>query len=153
MLSPLKKSEKGWEHFPDYHMTLLFVGPTAEDLIPSIVDRLKRVSVKPFTLRTSTFDFFGCRIMYLGFEPSPELLALRRQITDLFPEYHRIHEKDFVPHVTVKRTQRYEFDSLSERVATYPAHPVLIPVEGIALFKSEKDEANQRYHVLERVNF
>lgn len=153
MLSPLKKTEKGWEHSYDYHLTLLFIGEIDSGKLNDIKARMIEISSKPFELVTTNFHFFNRRIMYLGFEHSPELYALRKQVLKIYPEFHRREEKEFIPHLTVKRWQRYEHADLVSGLAKNPGHRIRIPVEGIALFKSEKDPDNRKYHVISRIEF
>ncbi len=152
MLSPLKSSEKGWENPHDYHLTLLFIGDFTGNL-NSITGRMIELRSRPFLLTTTTIHFFNRRIMYLGFEHSPEAYALRKQILAVYPEYYRSGEKEFIPHMTVKRFQRYEQADLIEGLKNHPPHPVHIPVAEISLFKSEKDPENRKYHVIHRVSF
>jgi 2'-5' RNA ligase len=152
LLSPLKSSDKGWENPLDYHLTLLFIGEFSGSL-NSITSRMIELSSRPFQLTTTTFHFFNHRIMYLGLEHSPEAYALRKNILEVYPEFYRSHEKEFVPHMTVKRFQRYEQAGLIEGLSNNPTHPLHIPVEGISLFKSEKAPGNRKYHVIQRVSF
>jgi 2'-5' RNA ligase len=153
MLTPIKASEKWWENPHDYHLTLLFIGEFPAGNLNSITGRMIDIVSKPFVLTTSTFHFFNRRIMYLGFEHSPEVYALRKKILEVYPEFYRSHEKEFVPHMTVKRFQRYEQAELIEGLKNHPTHPIQIPVNGISLFKSEKDPENRKYHVIHRVDF
>ncbi len=153
MLSLLKSSDRGWENPHDYHLTLLFIGDHPSGNLNSITSRMIELNSKPFQLTTSTFHFFNRRIMYLGFEHSPEAYALRKKILGVYPEYFRSREKEFIPHMTVKRFQRYEQADLIEGLSLNPTHPIRIPVEGISLFKSEKAPGNLKYHVIHRVSF
>ena len=153
MLSPLKKTEKGWEHFHDYHLTLLFIGELPEAQLPYLIKRMNQISAEPFTLITTNFHFFNRRIMYLGFEHCPEIYALRKGILEMYPEFGGKEEKDFIPHITVKRWQRYEHADLVRGLENHPNRPLSIPVKGLELFKSEKDIENRKYHVIHRTTF
>lgn len=153
MLAPIKKSEKGWEHPHDFHLTFLFIGECPEVLVSSIIERMREIKTEPFELRTTTFHFFNRRIMYLGFEYSPEALALRKSIETMYPEYTREHEKEFIPHVTVKRWQRYEHADLVRGLEESSIRPLVVPVRELALFKSEKDPENRKYHIIHREKF
>lgn len=152
-LTPLHKNSKGWEKPWDYHQTLLFIGATPLELLADIKNRLDQFSFTPFTLETSGFKFFNRRIMYLDFLPSQELSNLVLQIQQLFPEWVRDNEKAFVPHMTVKRWQRYEFDELKSGLEKRKFKDMKIRVHGIALFKSERDLVNNKYHVIHRIEF
>jgi RNA 2',3'-cyclic 3'-phosphodiesterase len=150
MLSPLKKTEKGWEHSYDYHLTLLFIGELPEGQVPDVIERMTRIRFSPFTLTTTGFHFFNRRIMYLGFEHAPEIYQLRKQILEIYPEFHGREDKEFVPHLTVKRWQRYEHAELVSGLEENPSHRISIPVSAVSLFKSEKDSENRKYHVISR---
>ncbi len=153
MLSPLKKTEKGWENPHDYHLTLLFIGNLPEGHVPGIMARMIEIVAQPFVLVTTKFHFFNRRIMYLGFEHSPEIYRLRKRILELYPEFNRKEEKEFIPHLTVKRWQRYEHAGLVHGLEKNPEHSLKIPVNGLSLFKSEKDSENRKYHVISRIDF
>lgn len=152
-LEPLKRSEKGWENPHDYHLTFLFIGMVPAGPSPSILARMLDVSAKPITLFTSGFHFFSRRILYLGFEHSPEALALRKKILSVYPEFYRKEEKEFIPHVTVKRWQRHEHAGLVRGLEGIAPFRLEVPVTGLSLFKSEKDSENRKYHVIHRVDF
>jgi 2'-5' RNA ligase len=151
-LHPLQLSSSpagvGWERSHDYHQTLLFIGETSEEKIPEIKERMNKIVFVPFELRTNGFSFFNTRIMYVDFHPSLELNALKKKINSEFPEYIRPGEKVFVPHVTVKRWQRYEYDLLAEGIKKHRLPDLRFTVERISLFKSERDEHNLKYHVI-----
>lgn len=153
MLSPLKKTEKGWEHSYDYHLTLLFIGELPEGHLPDVIERIQKIRFSPFTLTTTSFHFFNRRIMYLGFEHSAEIYQLRKQILEIYPEFHRSGDKEFIPHITVKRWQRYEHADLVTGLEEHPSHRISIPVTSVSLFKSEKDPENRKYHVISRMKF
>lgn len=153
MLSPLKKTEKGWEHFYDYHLTLLFIGEVPREKLNDITARMIEISSKPFELVTTNFHFFNRRIMYMGFEHSPQIYLLRKQILEIYPEFKRKEEKEFIPHITVKRWQRYEHAGLVSGLEKNPEHSLKIAVDGLSLFKSEKDSENRKYHVISRRSF
>lgn len=153
LLSPVKNSEKGWENSHDYHITTLFIGEVRDEEVTDIERKMGQVHSPPFSLVTSGVKFFNRRIMYLGFEDCEEVFRLRDRIREVFPEYVRRDEKEFVPHITLKRWQRYEFDHLVNGLAEIPRTSFHIPVRELALFKSEKDEANRKYHVIFRSAF
>ncbi len=150
-LSPLKKSEKGWEKSHDYHQTLLFIGEVSEEDYQLIRERLHQIDFSSFNLQTSSFQFFNRRVMYLGIEKSPELLELKKQIDELFPQWASMQTKGFHPHITVKRWQRYEHAELVEGLTAKAWIPKSFLVENVALFKSEKDEYQHKYHVVTMV--
>ena len=150
-VAPIKKSEKGWESPHDYHQTLLFIGEVSDEEVPSIKERLLAISFPAFEIKTTTFQFFNRRIMYLGIEKSDELLALKKVINDLFPEWSSKETKSFHPHVTVKRWQRYEHADLVEGLSREAWTSMSFIANSVALFKSEKDAENHKYHVIDSI--
>ncbi len=151
-LQPIHQSSKGWENPHDYHQTLLFIGSTPENQIEEIKKRLDQLVFHSFTLKTSDFKFFNRRIMYLDLIPSADLLILVHTIQKMFPEYVRENEKEFLPHITVKRWQRYEFEHIVNGLSNRHLESIKFEVKSLALFKSEKDLMGNKYHVIHRTN-
>lgn len=147
-LLPIKTGAKGWEDPHDYHLTLLFIGPTHSESLPHIISTVKGVTFPPFSLTLRNFVFFNRRVMYLSFDPSPMLLQLKDQLEQKFPEYLNPHPRPFVPHITIKRWQRYEFDELFKRISENPFQPKSFEASRLSLFKAEKNLHNQKYHVI-----
>jgi 2'-5' RNA ligase len=144
---------KGWEHPHDYHQTLLFIGETEEAKIENIKKRMDEISFQTFAMQIKGISFFNRRIMFVDFFPSGELLKLKHEIDSRFGEYIRPDEKEFVPHVTVKRWQRYEFDRLHDEIVNKPLPQISFKVNSISLFKSERDAKNLKYHVIHELKF
>jgi 2'-5' RNA ligase len=149
-LEPIHQLPKGWVNPLDYHQTLLFIGSTPISKLEEIKNRLDQISFHSFMLETSDFKFLPRRIMYLDFRPSLELFILTARVQELFPEYVRENEKDFLPHITVKRWQRYEYSGLVRGLEGTKFMPLSFLVSSIALFKSERDSKNVNYHVIHK---
>lgn len=152
-LEPLMLSSKGWESAHDYHQTLLFIGAAEHDKVEEIKKRMDEIHFDPFELKTNGISFFNRRIMYVDFIPSDKLNRLKREIDSRFPEYLRPDEKEFVPHVTVKRWQRYEYEHLSDGILRRALPVFQFEVKALCLFKSERDEHNHKYHVIYQTAF
>jgi len=151
-LRPFHQSPKGWEDPHDYHQTLLFIGATSEEELTIIKDRMKNIQFHSFRLETKGFTFFNRRIMYLAFKTSDELSKLKRLIDESFPEWQREGTKEFIPHVTVKRWQRYEYEHLHQSLKSNEFQNIEFEVNKISLFLSHKDELNRKYHVIHNVS-
>jgi len=152
-VQPLQITSKGWENPNDYHLTLLFLGETPTEVVDEILKRLVSINFKTFEIELSKFKFFPRRVLFLGLSPSLELLELEKELEKIFPEWIKPETKAFVPHVTVKRWQRYEFDFLEAGIKARSFEPLKLKVTGLALFKSEKDSLNNKYHVIQRIEF
>lgn len=151
-LLPAQHSIKGWENPHDYHQTLLFIGEASPEETEVIKERLKNFKFSPFILTPKDIQFFNRRIMYLSFEHSEELLRLREKVLETFPEWHDPSQKPFVPHVTVKRWQRYEYEDLI-KILERPFVMTPFSVDSLSLFKAEKDELNRKYHIISKKLF
>lgn len=152
-LHPLQLSSKGWEHPHDYHQTLLFIGETEDGKVEELKRRMDEIHFHPFILTTNGISFFNRRIMYVDFLPSEDLIRLKQKINSCFPEYLRPDEKMFVPHVTVKRWQRYEYDQLSEGILKNSLPVLTFKAMSLCLFQSRRDENNLKYHVIHQTSF
>ncbi|HXH75471.1 MAG TPA: RNA 2',3'-cyclic phosphodiesterase [Bacteriovoracaceae bacterium] len=144
-LLPLQVSSKSWENSHDYHVTLHFIGETNES-IESVMKRMKSIPFHPFELTLGPLEFFPRRVMYLSVNHSPDIIKLRESLYSEFSEYIDLHARPFLPHITVKRWQRHEFDELKKRVDANPIKPQTFWVKGLTLFRAEKDSENRKYH-------
>jgi len=147
-IEPLKFSSKGWEHSHDFHLTLLFIGEVDKEELKNIERKLQHIKFSSFTLMAQNLEFFPKRILYLAFENNENIMRLKKLIDEYYPEFLRPDEKSFVPHLTVKRWQRYEFDQLSQGIQKLNQKTFSFVVQKLCLFKSEKNELGQKYHVI-----
>lgn len=146
----MQSSPKGWENPHDYHLTLLFMGEVDDTRLEEIKERMQNIVFKAFTLKTTDVEFFNRRIMYLGIQSSPNLEKLRLTILENFFEWKRPEEKEFVPHITLKRWQRYEFQKLAEDAEFHKILPLSFEVDHLALYLSHRDEHGRKYHIIAR---
>lgn len=147
-LQPIKQSPKGWVDPHDYHQTLLFIGESDDEEVEVLKERLETFSFYPFKVKLSHFQFFNRRVMFLGIDESPDLKKLKDKIENDFPEWVHRSGKPFIPHITVKRWQRYEYDHLKRGLAVREMDSMEFIVNSLCLFKSEKDSLNRKYHVI-----
>lgn len=148
-MKSLKKSSKGWESAHDYHITMLFLGPTNETQFEMLQQRLSTFSFHEFSLETDHVQFFNRRIMYMNIVESVELKKLKTEIDSYFPEWIREKDKAFHPHITLKRWQRYEYDHLTSGLSDIHIPPWSFEAGHLSLFKSERDELGDKYHVIQ----
>lgn len=150
-IATFKTHAKGWEEPHDFHLTLLFIGAVSDQMIPLIHERMKQIDFTPFTLETNGYHFFSRRILYLGINEHVALSALREQVTSIFPEWSIKETKSYIPHITIKRWQRYEFDELKSNIERGHLKKYQLRVDRVTLFESRKDENNYKYHVVESI--
>lgn len=151
-LLPLQVNPKGWVMTHDYHITLLFIGAAQQESVPEVLNRLREITFSPFKIELTGIHFFGRRIMYVKCRPSLEIIHLKKNVESKFPEFVRDESKPFVPHVTIKRWQRYEYDELEQMILENPFKELEFEVSSLALFKSEKDSELRKYHIVGRSN-
>lgn len=149
-IAKLPHGKKGWENPHDFHLTMLFIGETSEENVKIIVERMKKIQFSPFTIQIGPLEFFNRRVLYLSVLPSNELMSLQREVMMNYPEWVDPLGKEFIPHITVKRWQRYEYNELAEGIRSHPFEPISLTIKELVLFKSEKDESNRKYHVIHR---
>src|SRR5689334_22114189 len=112
-----------WVEPGNFHLTLRFIGETAEDVAADIDEALSRLRARRFTLQLGGTGVFGGdrpRNLWVGVERSAELLALRDKVeqalvrTGLSPE-----PRKFTPHVTLARLHNPPLDKLGEFLALH----------------------------------
>lgn len=152
-LSPIRENSRWWENCHDYHLTLLFIGEATGEQQEIVKQRMDQFIFKPFQLKTDGFKFFSRRVLFLDFVPSTELEQLHEEIDRQFFEWVRPNDKKFIPHVTVKRWQRYEFEKLKKDIEKIELREQTLYVDSIVLFMSEINSEFQKYHIIHRSPF
>src|ERR1700732_2272893 len=139
-----------WVDPGNFHLTLRFIGETAEDVAADIDEALARLRARRFTLQLSGTGVFGGdkpRSLWVGVERCPELVALRDKVEQaligvgLAPE-----PRKFSPHVTLSRLHRPALDKLAGFLAAHAqfrADP--LAVEGFSLIASFQTKAGSVY--------
>lgn len=147
-IAPIQSTPKGWENPADYHLTLLFIGEASPAECTDIIHRMQDIPTESFTITLGGLKFFNRRVLYLEILPSPSLTRLKEQIENKFSEWLKPDRKEFIPHITIKRWQRYEYDQLHQGIEHNKIESKTFEVKRLALFKSEKDNQGQKYHVI-----
>ena len=140
-----------WVDPGNFHLTLRFIGETAEDVAADIDEALVRLRARRFTLQLAGTGVFGGgdkpRSLWVGVERCPELVALRDKVEQaligvgLAPE-----PRKFSPHVTLARLHRPALDELAGFLAAHAqfrADP--LAVEGFSLIASFQTKAGSVY--------
>ena len=150
VIIPLQKSLKRWESAHDYHLTLLFLGETDEKHLDLLWERLDQFKFETLLIETDEITFFNRRIMFMDIKMNKKLVELKNKVDEQFPEWRRENDKAFHPHITLKRWQRYEYDELFTGLSNISLPRWSFKIEHLCLFKSERDEIGQKYHVIKR---
>jgi 2'-5' RNA ligase len=151
-VKPFRTTNKGWENPMDFHLTLLFIGETPAEKLNDIQQRLAGIKFQTFKIRLNKLEFFPRRVLYVGIEESLELNKLQKLIEVVYPEWVRPESKAFIPHVTIKRWQRYEYKFLESCISARPFTPLSVQVNDLALFLSGENLIEQKYQVIHRVH-
>lgn len=107
-----------------YHLTLKFLGETAEQLLPRIKAMLGKVRFKHFRAETSSIGLFPSpayvRVVWVGVEPKQPFIELKKEIDQSLAKLGFKPEKDFVPHITLCRVKalfnKKEFSKAVQRI-------------------------------------
>ena len=106
----------------DWHVTLAFIGPFAEDRVPYLLERAAQIEVEPFRLNFDRLEYWARpRVASLSAATVPPALqqlvdALNAVLLDLGlkPE-----DRNYRPHITVVRNARaFPTERLTQRVIT-----------------------------------
>ena len=106
----LQKEKIKWVHPGNIHITLKFLGETAEENIPLIIKEIKAVlsDCNSFLLRfrgTGVFrNIHDPRVFWIGIEEDKNLYAIRDKLEVVMEKLgFKREEKSFSPHLTLAR--------------------------------------------------
>jgi 2'-5' RNA ligase len=134
-----------WVEPENMHLTLKFLGETAENKIPAISQALQTAASKskPFTLEIANTGIFGSRydpkVIWFGINKNEVLQNLAENI---FAELQAINfardRQNFVPHLTIGRIREIEDKTLFRQIiSTYNTIEIQEEhVEEIILYES-----------------
>lgn len=143
-------SHAGWVHPHDLHLTLLFIGESSRMDLHEIIQRFEKIRQKKFFIQVTGPDFFRRRILFMKIQPCLELKELKKKIDTEFYLWRDLQSREFVPHITIKRWQRHEFEDLKKLVQSFQWYPESFEVKYLTLFESRLDN-HQRYHPIYRL--
>ena len=125
----------------NYHLTLIFLGMTDNELIPRLLNRARGALDAPLTLSLdgTIGTFKGGSVVWAGLQPSAALYEARARLVNSlrtmgWPDL----EDEFTPHITLGRGMR-----LSEEPPGVA--PVTFTVDRVTLFESRREDGELRY--------
>lgn len=127
------------------HMTLHFLGPTPDDLIAPLIERVAALPLNPFELTLNQYGYWQrARTLWLGLrETPPELAELARDLGRISHELGLPRQRRaFIPHMTLAR----KVNRLTPRD---PPPPMDWPVSEFVLIESFLGGRHSRYTTLE----
>ncbi|ACH37138.1 2',5' RNA ligase [Citrifermentans bemidjiense Bem] len=122
-----------WVAPSEIHLTLRFIGDVDPQTVSKIEKALSAVQFPSFPLRVAGVGHFPARgyprVLWVGLEPHPELIALQQRIESaLQPAGVSPEDRPFSPHITLARLKETPpaavaaFESLHRGLA-YPPFP------------------------------
>lgn len=140
-----------WIDPDNFHVTLRFIGETAEHRLEDIDDLLADITAPPFDLSLAGVGSFARgrepTSLWIGLDRSEPLMALQRRIHKaLTREGFASDEKRYTPHVTLARLQRAPERDLAMFIAAhnlFRADP--FRVDRFTLFSSQLSSSGSIY--------
>jgi RNA 2',3'-cyclic 3'-phosphodiesterase len=151
-----------WLADENIHLTLQFLGPTDDSVIPDIKEALVKIlsPYPPFYITISQVGSFPGekrpRILWVGIEGSEDLIRLQKDIAKEMEKFgYPPEERRFTPHVTIGRVRTNKnipelIKRLEEiRTVSFPG----FEAKEIVLMKSELNPAGAKYYSLAKIPF
>jgi 2'-5' RNA ligase len=148
-----------WVDLDNVHLTLLFLGETAEGEVPTLAARLREAFARcpPLDLRLGSGGTFPpgrpARVAWIGVEAPDVLRALQEDVTRAAVETLGCEpeERAYHPHVTLARCPdpwRREAIDKFKTALTGPIGPPFVADHGV-LFESKLSPKGARYRAVE----
>lgn len=148
-----------WVGFDNVHLTLLFLGETAEAEVPALATKLREVFSRypPLDLRLASGGTFPtnrpARVVWVGVDAPEDLTTLQADITQAAVEALGFEPEDrpYHPHVTLARCPdpwRREAIDKFKTALTGPVGPPFVADHGV-LFESKLSPKGSRYRAVE----
>ena len=158
-----QKSTVKWERTEKLHVTLRFIGDTAEEDVPRVIDALQRAAAHvggPYPVRYSSPGYFPNRkrprILWVGMEDPGRMTTALHDAVELELRSMGLDEDDkqFHPHVTVGRIRHESPASrLLDAFEKLTLHTDQVIVDQFVLMKSELRPDGSDYSVVARFPF
>ncbi len=132
-----------------FHCTIKFLGEVKEELVPKIVEQLKKVRFETFETTLSRPGVFPDdkqpKVLWLGFDKTEKLLQLQKKIEEALAEFHIENSyEEFTPHVTIARiTKIRDKNHFREKLTRYEKHR--FKVNKFILYQSELLHTGPKY--------
>lgn len=148
-----------WVDLDVLHLTLLFLGETAESDVPALAAKLRHVFARfsPLPLRLEGGGTFPpgrpARVAWVGVESPPELMTLQADVAQAAVEAlgFEPEERTYYPHVTLARCADPWRRDVIEKFAnalTGSVGPPFVAARGV-LFESKLSPKGARYREVE----
>ena len=150
----------GWERNEKLHLTLKFLGPTAEETIADLNYRLTNVAAqhRPFGLRLGAPGSFPekgkPRVLWIGVNGATEdLIRLQTDVEQACESLgYEPEHKPFHPHITIGRIRDHrDIHALAEAHRAERIEPVEFEVRSIAIYESKLQPSGSVYSKLSQL--
>jgi RNA 2',3'-cyclic 3'-phosphodiesterase len=159
-LEPLRRLDwpVRWVAADALHLTLAFLGNVGDERVDEIAAALAEVAARtqPFTMHVRGLGAFPDvrrpRLLWLGIEPDPPLLALQREVADRLQRLgFEPDVRTFSPHITVARARgaAARIGGVEHAIDSFRFDDA-VPVDGIDLMKSSLAQDGARYERVRR---
>lgn len=140
--------ELRWTKLDQLHITVKFLGDTADELCAQIKTSLKSIEWKSFELTIRNTGFFPnkkkAEVFWLGMDEFPELVTLKNAVDNsLLPLGILPAKREFSPHLTLMRIKYHEQRILPEKLEKLfeSFKPQTFKVNSFYLYSSKLDRA------------
>ena len=123
-----------------FHLTLKFLGEVQPNDAEIVINILKNVKFKPFSVRLDSIGIFPTenyiRVVWVGLKPEDKILELQKNIDESLKSLFK-KEKDFKAHITLARV-KYPEDKKSfiEQLKRIKVESGKIGIKDFRLIKS-----------------
>ncbi len=103
-----KETNLNWTPKDNFHVTLLFLGDTDDEKIPSLIANMQPIAEKHASFKLKIRGIGGfpslqqARVIYLGVQRSQHILDLQAALEDALQAPEKF-EPEFTPHLTLAR--------------------------------------------------
>lgn len=151
----LKSKEDGlrWTAPDSWHITLEFLGNTAEEKYARLVERLRELHSPPVPVKLEELGFFErAGIFFAGVGLTPELLSLEQRVAAATGLCGFVHDaRPYHPHITLARCkgESHGLRELKARIQSQPAFTRFV-AEEFLLYESHLSSSGAHYEIRER---
>ena len=156
VLLRLKSKNDGlrWTEPESWHITLEFLGNTAEEKYANLVEHLRQVHSPPVPVRLEELGFFErAGVFFACVGLTPELLSLERRVAAATSLCGFAHEaRPYHPHITLARDKGRGLRELKTRIQRQPTFTRFV-AEEFLLYESHLSSSGAHYEIRERFRY
>jgi RNA 2',3'-cyclic 3'-phosphodiesterase len=137
-----------------FHLTLKFLDNLNLKDLEFVLQKLKNIKIKKFTLSLDGIGFFqdsiNVRVIWVGLSPKEEVNKLQRDIDDALSQNFE-KEPNFVPHITIARVKCVEDQELfARKTKQIKVQHAKFDVSSFSLMKSISTSSGPAYDEIKK---